>query len=625
MHTSAENAASSSSDHPVETLESVVIRFAGDSGDGMQLTGSQFTNTSAMAGNDLATLPDFPAEIRAPAGTVAGVSGFQLQIGSTEIFTPGDHPDVLVAMNPAALRHNLRDMMPGAVVVLNEDSFNKRAYEKAGFTSDPLEDGSLDKLRVHKVKLTSMTHEALKETSLSKKDKDRCKNFFALGLMYWMYGRSMEHTLRWIEEKFASKPEFAGANASALKAGYYFGETAEIFEASYQVEPAKISPGLYRNITGNKATAYGFIAASQLCGLDLFLGSYPITPASDVLHELSKHKSFGVRTFQAEDEIAAVCAAIGASFGGHLALTTTSGPGVALKGEAIGLAHILELPLVIANIQRGGPSTGLPTKTEQADLLQAFFGRNGECPVPIVAASSPGDCFFMAIEAARIAVTYMTPVFFLSDGYIANGAEPWKIPDVSSLPRFDVKFRTDPENFLPYERDPETLARPWVRPGTPGMEHRVGGLEKEDKTGNVSYDPENHEFMVRTRTEKVARVAKNIAPAELFGPDSGDVLVIGWGGTYGAIRQAVTILREQGHAVSHMHMRHINPLAPNVEPTLRRFRKVAVAEINLGQLRHILRERFLLDIEGINKVQGQPFRAGELVARIQGLLAQPEQ
>jgi 2-oxoglutarate/2-oxoacid ferredoxin oxidoreductase subunit alpha len=605
---------------PVLDLDSVVIRFAGDSGDGMQLTGTQFTNTSAVLGNDLATLPDFPAEIRAPAGTVAGVSGFQIQIGATEIFTPGDSPDVLVAMNPAALRHNISDLTAGAIVILNRDSFDQRAFDKAGYETNPLEDGSLDGFRVYEVPLTTMTRTALDETSLSKKDKDRCKNLFALGLSYWMYGRPIDHTVEWLEAKFAKKPDLIDANVRAMKAGYYFGETAGIFAESYRVRAAEIAPGTYRNITGNQASALGFIAGARQSGLELFLGSYPITPASDILHELSKHKNHNVRTFQAEDEIAAVSSAIGAAFGGALALTSTSGPGLALKGEAMGLAHILELPLIVANIQRGGPSTGLPTKTEQADLMQCMYGRNGESPMPIVAPATPGDCFYVAIEAARIATQYMTPVMFLSDGYIANGAEPWAVPNVEDLPSFPVTFHTETENFQPYSRDEETLARPWVRPGTPGLEHRVGGLEKQNLTGNVSYDPDNHELMNKIRAEKVARIARTIPDAEVFGEEEGDVLVIGWGGTYGAIRQAVAHHQGMGHKVTHMHMRHIWPFAPNVEPMLDRFKKVAVAEINLGQLSRLLRDAFLVDTIGINKLQGKPFKIGELVARIGGLL-----
>lgn len=602
---------------PVQEIDSAVIRFAGDSGDGMQLTGSQFTSTSAVAGNDLATLPDYPAEIRAPAGTVGGVSGFQIHFGSMEIHTPGDQPDVLVAMNPAALKRNLDDMRPGSMMILNSDAFGERANHKAGFGGDPLADGTLEPFVVHKVPLTSMTHGALAETSLSKKEKDRAKNFFALGLMYWMYGRSLKHTLKWIEEKFASKPQYADGNTRALKAGYFYGETAELFAHSYEVKPATISPGRYRNITGNQAAAYGFIAAAHQAGLPLFLGSYPITPASDILHELSRHKRHGVRTFQAEDEIAAVGSALGAAFGGALALTTSSGPGVALKGEAIGLAHILELPLVVANIQRGGPSTGLPTKTEQADLLQALYGRNGEAPVPVVAASGPGDCFWTALEAARIALTYMTPVFFLSDGYVANGAEPWLIPDASTLPEIEVSFRTDPENFKPYMRDPETLSRPWVKPGTPGLEHRIGGLEKQAETGDVSYDPQNHEDMIRIRMAKVAGI--KVPDAEIYGPDEGEVLIIGWGGTYGSLRSATQTLRAQGRDVSHMHLRHLNPLPANVESALRRYRHVVVAELNMGQLKSVLRDRFLVDCIGLNKVQGKPFTISEVVARVSTL------
>jgi 2-oxoglutarate ferredoxin oxidoreductase subunit alpha len=588
----------------------------------MQITGSQFTSTTAAYGNDLATLPDFPAEIRAPAGTVAGVSGFQIQFGSGEVFTPGDRPDVLVAMNPAALKRNLAEAVGDTIIIVNEDAFDERDIAKAGFKANPLEDGTLDGRRVYKVPLTRLTHGALQETSLSKRDKDRCKNFFALGMMYWMYARPLEHTLRWFEQKFT--PELADANTRVLKAGYYFAETAEVFDAAFRVRPAKIAPGTYRNITGNAATAYGFIAASRLMGLELFLGSYPITPASDILHELSRYKNFGVRTFQAEDEIAAICGAIGAAFGGALALTTSSGPGVALKGEAIGLAHMLELPVIIANVQRGGPSTGLPTKTEQADLFQAVFGRNGECPVPVVAAATPSDCFDMAIEAARIAVQHMTPVFFLSDGYIANGSEPWRVPDVASLPDLTVQFHTDPTDFKPYARDPETLSRPWVIPGTPGLEHRIGGLEKEHLTGNVSYDSKNHEFMVKLRAEKVQRIARSIPDAELLGEEVGDLLLIGWGSTYGALHQATKHLRSLGKRVSHLHMRHMFPLAPNVERVMRGFGKVAVAEMNLGQLQTILRAKFLIDVQGIHKVQGQPFRVQELVARALELLPASE-
>lgn len=597
-----------------EERESVTIRFAGDSGDGMQLTGMQFTNTSAMAGNDLATFPDFPAEIRAPAGTLAGVSGFQVQFGSQEIFTPGDQPDVLIAMNPAALQKNLGAMERGSTLVLNVDTFEKRALEKVGFSGDPREDGSLDSYHVLEVPITSATMRALEDSSLSHKEKERSKNFFALGLMYWMYGRELDYTINWIEKKFAGKTPIIEANTLTLKAGYNFGETTEVFSTKYSVAQASIEPGTYRQITGNQGLAYGFIAASQISGIGLFLGSYPITPASDILHELSKHKRFGVRTFQAEDEISAIGAAIGASFGGSLAITTTSGPGLALKGEALGLAVIAELPLVVINVQRGGPSTGLPTKTEQSDLLQGFFGRNGDCPCIIVAPQSPSDCFFMAIEAARLSLRAMTPVLYLSDGYIANGAEPWKIPDVDSLPVFSAKFHEDPETYQPYIRNDE-LARPWARPGTPGLQHRLGGLEKADGTGNVSYDPDNHERMTQIRAQKVANVANYIPDATVFGEESGDTLLVGWGGTYGTIHAATEQLRSQGHSVSHMHLRHLNPMPKNVEATLKGFKNVIVAELNSGQLRMLLRAKFPIDIKGINKIQGQPFKISELVQK----------
>lgn len=609
----------------IESRDTVAIRFAGDSGDGMQLTGTQFTSTTAMVGNDLATLPDFPAEIRAPAGTLAGVSGFQIQFGSDDIYTPGDRPDVLVAMNPAALKANLRDLEPGAMVFVNSDAFDARACQKVGLSADPLNDDTLAAFRVFEVPFTTLTRGALEETSLTTREKDRCKNFLALGLMYFTFGRPMSHTIAWIDQKFAKKPDIADANQRVLKAGWHYGETTEAFATTYQVAPARIEAGTYRQITGNEAASLGFIAASRLAGVDLFLGSYPITPASDILHELSKYKRFGVRTFQAEDEIAAVASAVGAAFGGSLALTTTSGPGVALKAEAIGLAIITELPLVIANIQRGGPSTGLPTKTEQADLMQALYGRNGEAPMPVVAASTPADCFFAAIEAVRLATRYMTPVMFLSDGYIANGAEPWRLPAIEDLPEITVRMRTEPEGFQPYERDPETLARPWVRPGTPGLEHRIGGLEKADGSGNVSYDPDNHERMVRLRAEKVARIADDIPDAEIFGGDSGDVLLVGWGGTFGSLRAATMQLRRRGMRISHMHIRHLNPLPKNVGPTLGRFGKVIAAELNLGQLRQVLRARFLVDVLGLNKIEGQPFKVAELVRRIDALVTPPVQ
>ncbi len=605
-------------------LDAVVIRFAGDSGDGMQVTGSQFTATSALFGNDLATLPDFPAEIRAPAGTISGVSGFQIQIGSHEIFTPGDQPHTLVAMNPAALKVNLRDLDPGATVIVNTDAFDAKDLEKAGFAANPLEDGSLNAFRVITVPLTSMTHTALESTDLSKRDKDRCKNFFALGLVYWLYDRPLEHTLGWIEDKFAKTPQLQEANAIALKAGWNFGETTELFDTRYDVAPARDArPGRYRRITGNEAAALGFVTAAHLAGIDLFLGSYPITPASDVLHALSRYKHYNVRTFQAEDEIAAVCAAIGAAWGGALGLTTTSGPGVALKTEAIGLAFMVELPLIIANIQRGGPSTGLPTKTEQSDLFQAVFGRNGDAPIPVIAASTPSDCFDAAIEAARIATRYMTPVFFLSDGYIANGAEPWRIPDPKDLPDLKVTFRTDPEGFAPYLRDEQTLARPWVVPGTPGMEHRIGGLEKQHITGDVSYDPLNHELMTRLRAEKVDRIARDIPDAEIFGPEEGDLLIVGWGGTWGAIHTAVAQAQHDGLSVAHLHIRHLHPLPLNVGPALQRYKRVVVAERNNGQLRTLLRARFLVDVEGLNKIQGKPFKVAEILKRIHDAIQEP--
>lgn len=609
----------------VEVREMVAVRFAGDSGDGMQLTGDQFTTTSALAGNDLATLPDYPAEIRAPTGTLAGVSGFQIQFGSLDILTPGDRPDALVAMNPAALKANLGDLAPGAMIFVNSDAFDKRACEKMGFSASLFEDGTLKAYRVFQVPFTTITRRALEDSPLSSREKDRCKNFFALGLMYWVFGRPMEHTLTWIQKKFAKNADFVAANTAALKAGYHYGETTETFATTFLVKPAVIAPGTYRHITGNQATAFGFITAAKLTGAELFLGSYPITPASDILHELSRHKRFGVRTFQAEDEIAAVAAAIGAAYGGAIALTTTSGPGVALKSEAIGLAVMTELPLVIADVQRGGPSTGLPTKTEQADLLQAMFGRNGEAPVPIVAPQTPGDCYGTAIEAVRLATKYMTPVFFLSDGYIANGAEPWRIPDVASLPDLTVTYRTDPEGFLPYERDEVTLARPWVKPGTPGLEHRIGGLEKADGLGNVSYDPKNHEKMIHLRQAKIDRIADDIPDAELYGADAGDLLLVGWGGTFGALRAAAMHLRRRGHAVSHLHLRHLNPMPKNVEPTLRRFAQVVAAELNQGQLRALLRAKYLVDVKGLNKMQGQPFKVWELIDRVEAMLSPREE
>ena len=580
-----------------QEVETVTIRFCGDSGDGMQLTGTEFTRASAIAGNDLQTFPDYPAEIRAPAGTLPGVSGFQIQFSQSPVYTPGDQPDVLVAMNPAALKTNLGDLPSGGMLLVNTGAFTEPNLAKAGYKSNPLTDGSLSNYRLHEVDISKLTALALESSGLSTKEVARAKNMFALGLMLWMYNRPTEPTLRFLRTKFAAKAEIAAGNEKALRAGYNYGETAELFAHTYEVKQAAIAPGRYRNVSGNEATAMGFLAASKLSGLRGFLGSYPITPASDILHELSRHKNFDFSTFQAEDEIAAVNAAIGASFGGCLGITTSSGPGVALKQEAIGLAVMTELPVIICNIQRGGPSTGLPTKTEQADLLQAIYGRNGECPVPVIAAASPSDCFEVAIEAARIAVRYMTPVFLLSDGYIANGQEPWRIPDVQTLKPIPVNFRTDPRNFFVYDRDPTTLARAWVRPGTPGLEHRIGGLEKDFLTGAVSYDPANHEKMVRIRAEKVARIAQDYPALKINGSTEGETLVVGWGSTYGAITQAVTQLRLKGRSVSSVHLRYLNPLHRDLGAVLKRFKRVVVPELNLGQLLKILRATYLVDAQ----------------------------
>jgi 2-oxoglutarate/2-oxoacid ferredoxin oxidoreductase subunit alpha len=604
----------------VEEIETVVIRFAGDSGDGMQLTGSQFADTTAIVGNDLATLPDFPAEIRAPAGTLPGVSGYQISFSSHDIRTPGDAPGVLVAMNPAALKTNLEELDESGILIVDTDAFTAQNLTKAGYKTNPLKDGSLAGYRLFEIPLTTLTLRAIGETSLGTRQATRCKNFFALGLIFWLYERPVEHTENWIKSKFKNNTEVARANLAALQAGYNFAETTEIFTTHYRVTRAKLAPGTYRKITGNEATAIGFVAASMLAGRPLFYGSYPITPASDILHELARFKNFPVKTFQAEDEISAIGAAIGAAYGGSLGLTGTSGPGVALKSEAIGLAVMTELPLVIANVQRGGPSTGLPTKTEQADLLQAIFGRNSECPVAVVAPATPAECFTMAIEAYRIAIRYMTPVFFLSDGYLANGAEPWKIPDIKDLPKIEVKFHTDLETFQPYRRDPETLSRPWAIPGTPGLEHRVGGLEKEDVTGNVSYDPLNHDKMVHLRAEKIARIANDIPEVEVFGEDSGKVLVLGWGSTYGAITTAVEKLQSAGARVSSAHLRYLNPFPKNLGEVLRRFETVLIPELNLGQLRLLVRARYLIDAIGLNKVQGKPFKVSEITNKIDELL-----
>jgi 2-oxoglutarate ferredoxin oxidoreductase subunit alpha len=604
-----------------EEVETVTIRFAGDSGDGMQLTGTQFTNTSAVVGNDISTLPDFPAEIRAPAGSLPGVSGFQLNFSSQDIKTPGDQPNVLVAMNPAALKVNLPDLEEGGTLIVNTDSFTPENLKYANYAANPLDDNSLAGYRVHKLPITTLNMNALKgNVELSRKEIDRSKNFFALGVLYWLYDRPMENTLNWIHAKFAKSPELAKANEIALKTGYNFADTTEVFTTHYTVKKAKIAPGKYRKITGNEATAIGFIAASQISGRPLFYGSYPITPASDILHELSRHKSFGVKTFQAEDEIAAVCAAIGASFAGQIGLTGTSGPGVALKQEAIGLAVMTELPLVIVNVQRGGPSTGLPTKTEQADLFQAVWGRNGECPAIVVAPATPADCFHMAIEAVRLAFKYMSPVFYLSDGYLANGAEPWAIPPIDQLPKIDVKFHTDPTTFMPYARDPETFARPYALPGTPGLEHRIGGIEKQHITGNVNYDPENHHLMVKLRQEKIDRAAADVPLVEVMGEPSGKVLVLGWGSTYGSISSAVEKMQREGKSVSAAHLRHLNPFPRNLGEVLAAFETVIIPEMNLGQLCTMIRAKYLVDAVPFSKVKGRPFQIREIVRKVEEYL-----
>lgn len=604
-------------DKELHSLSDVVIRFAGDSGDGMQLTGSQFTNTSAILGNDISTFPDFPAEIRAPQGTLFGVSGFQLHFGSSEIHSPGDYCDVLVAMNAAALKVNLPNLRPHGAIIANTEGFNDKNLRLAGYQSNPLEDSSLTtKYQVFSVDISKLTATALQELNLSSKVVDRTKNFFALGMMYWLYNRPMETTEKWIQNKFGKTPDVAEANLRAMHAGWNFGETTEIFIAQYDVKPAPMQPGMYRNINGNTALALGIVTAAQKAGLEVFFGSYPITPASDILHALSGLKHFGVRTFQAEDEIASVTSAIGASFGGALGVTSTSGPGLALKAEAIGLAVMTELPLVVINVQRAGPSTGMPTKTEQADLLQALYGRNGEAPVPVIAPATPGDCFHAAFEAVRIALTSMTPVFVLSDGYIANGAEPWPIPEYNALPDIDVQFYTESESFQPYSRNSETLARPWAVPGTPGLEHRIGGLEKEHITGNISYDANNHQYMVDLRADKVERIANYLPPASVEGAPEGDVLVVSWGGTYGVIKTAVTRARAQGKSVSHLHIRYLNPLQKNIGDILQSFKHVVVAELNKGQLLQVLRAKYLVPAVGLNKVQGQPFRTEEIEAAI---------
>ncbi|NII24181.1 2-oxoacid:acceptor oxidoreductase subunit alpha [Pseudoflavitalea sp. X16] len=609
-----------------EVLQEVVIKFAGDSGDGMQLTGSQFTNNTALLGIDLATFPDFPAEIRAPQGTLPGVSGYQLRFSSDRIFTPGDECDVLVAMNAAALKTNLKSLKKGGKIIANTDGFDTKNLRLANYPDgiNPLEDGSLDNYEVIKMDVTRMTREALKEFTMGTKEKDRAKNMFVLGFLYWMYNRDMDNTIRFFKDKFGKKPEIMESNIRVLQAGYNFGDTTETFTTTFRVEKAKMDPGVYRSIMGNQALAYGLIAASQKSGLPLYLGSYPITPASDILHELSRHKAFGVKTFQAEDEIAAITSAIGASYGGSLGVTTTSGPGMALKAEAMGLAVMMEIPLLICNIQRGGPSTGLPTKTEQSDLLQSYYGRNGECPMPIVSASTPSDCFAAVYEAVRIAIQHMTPVIFLSDGYIANGAEPWRFPKSEDLVPIEVKFKTDlghgEDKFQPYLRD-EKLVRPWAIPGTPGLEHRIGGLEKQNITGNVSYEPENHQLMVKIRQEKVDKIADHIPEQKLdSGPEKGKLLVLGWGSTYGAIKSAVGELQAEGYAVSHAHLRHLRPFPKNLGDILQCFEQVLIPEINNGQLIKIIRDQYFVDAKGYNKIMGIPITKTELVMKLREML-----
>ena len=604
-----------------EVIRGAVVRFAGDYGDGMQVTGDQFTAAAALARNDLATFPDFPAEIRAPAGTTYGVSGFQIHFSSQDVFTPGDAPDVLVAMNPAALKTNLKHLKKGGLLILNIGTFNATNLKKAGYEVSPLDNNSLDGYTVLSIDITKHTVASVKDTGLSNKEAHRCKNFWTLGLMFWIYSRPLEPTIKWIEGKFGKRADLVAANVAALKAGHAYGETAEVFQQRYEVPAAPVEKGEYRNIGGNTATALGLIAASQQCGLPLVLGAYPITPASDILHELSKYKHFGVTTIQAEDEIAAVCAALGASYAGKLGVTSTSGPGMALKMEGIGLALSVELPLVIVDIQRGGPSTGLPTKTEQADLLQAVYGRNSEGPVCVIAASTPGNCFTMAIEAVRLALKYMTPVILLTDGYLANGAEPWRIPQLSELPKFGVEFRTDPAGFHPFLRDPATLARNWAIPGTPELMHRIGGLEKDYDSGHISYNPENHERMVKTRAAKIAGIANDIPPLSMeVGEDSGKLLVLGWGSTYGSIREAVQRSRDRGLSVSHAHLRYLNPFPANLGEVLTRFDHVLVPELNLGQLVKMIRSTYLVPAESLPKVQGQPFKIQELEDKIRQVL-----
>ncbi|MCG8407956.1 MAG: 2-oxoacid:acceptor oxidoreductase subunit alpha [Phycisphaerales bacterium] len=620
--------ATQTADKPIEELSDVTVRFAGDSGDGMQLTGGQFTRTSAIFGNDISTFPDFPAEIRAPAGSLAGVSGFQVHFSNCDVHTPGDMVDTLVVFNPAALKVNIGDVREGGIIIANDESFGKTDLRKAGYDQNPLEDGSITKQKVHRVPVSRLTREALKDSKLGTKQVERCKNFFALGLVSWLYGRPLEPTLQWIDQKFGKNPDVAEANRLVLKAGHAYGETCELFHSSYRVSKATLPPGKYRRISGNEAVSLGIIAASHQSGKDLFYGSYPITPASDILHHLSGYKHYGVKTFQAEDEIAAVTASLGASFAGDFAVTGTSGPGLALKAEAIGLGVMTELPLVIINVQRGGPSTGLPTKTEQADLLQAMYGRNGECPVAVLAASSPADCFYAAIEAGRIAMTHMTPVILLTDGYIANGEEPWAIPNPADLAKINVVHTTETnsngngegDGFLPYKRD-ENLVRPWAIPGTPELQHRIGGLEKQDVTGNVNYEPANHEHMINTRARKIELIANDIPAQEVMGPEQGDLLVLGWGGTAGAIRSAVERVQQQGRSVAHAHIKYLNPFPRNLGQLLANYKKVLIPELNSGQLRLLIRAEYLVDAISLNKVQGKPFLISEIETKINQVLA----
>ncbi len=604
----------------IQELDRVTVRFAGDSGDGMQVTGNQFSQSTAVFGNDLSTLPDYPAEIRAPAGSLPGVSGFQISFSSSPIYTPGDAPDVLVAMNPAALKRNIGDLVPGGAVIVNSDAFTPNNLAKAGYANSPLTDGSLKAYNVHEIPVTTLNARALEGLEMTPKQVDLTKNFFALGVMFWLFERSMEPTLAWLEEKYAKRPVFIEANKRALMAGYAFGETTEIFHTHYRVAPAKLATGTYRNITGNEATALGFLTASQLAERNLFYSSYPITPASEILQQLAEYKNFGVKTFQAEDEIAAIGAAIGASYGGGLGLTGTSGPGMALKSEMVGLAVITELPLVIVNVQRAGPSTGMPTKTEQSDLFQAVFGRNGDAPVPVVAPASPGECFAYAIEAWRLAIRHMTPVIYLSDAFLGTGSEPWRIPEMSELPDLRVPNHAEAEGWYPYVRDPETLARPWVVPGTPGLEHRIGGLEKLDVLGTVSYDPDNHHRMSVIRAEKVARIANDIPPLEVFGPPEGDLLILGWGSSFGAIRSAVERLQGRGKSIAHAHLRHLNPFPTNTGDVVRAYRKVLVPEVNMGQLLFLIRGTYLVDAIGFNLVRGKPFQISEIQMKAEQLL-----